>query len=93
MFSKIKENCKENFWIDVYGSYYINPKHIVLLIAVKTDKMKNVLLSDRKVNLDLKKILVKNNFPKEARKFVLFNFESQETVDRDSRGDWHLHLQ
>lgn len=85
--------CNEKFWIDIYGSYYINPKHIVILIAVKTDKMKNRLMSDESLNLDVKKILIKNNYPEEAREYALLYFESQETVDRESKGDWHLHLQ
>jgi len=91
--NRISTICEEKFWIDIYGSYYINPKHIVVLIAVETDKMKEKLSTDKCLDLDLKNLFVKNNYPEEARKFALFYFESQETVDRESRGNWHSHLQ
>ena len=88
----ISEICYEKFWIDWYGAYDINPRHLVFLTCVESDNMKIKLRSDLKLNEELRSILDKHEYPLDARDQVIIDFESQETVDRESRGRWHEHL-
>jgi hypothetical protein len=84
--------CKENFWIDWYGAYEINPKNLVYWICVESDNKKNLLKSNIELQKDLKDLLAKQNYPCDAIKYVQINIESQETVDRESGGSWYYHF-
>jgi hypothetical protein len=88
----VKSICEEKFWIDWFGAYDIDPKYLVVWICVESDKTKLNLESNVELVNKLREILVKYNYPKEAIPFVHIGFESQETVDRDSNGDWHKHF-
>jgi hypothetical protein len=88
-----KKHCTEKFFIEWYGAYQIDPKHLVFWICIQSDKMKHELESNIDLNKDLRNLLAKNEYPVEAQKFVYISFESQETVDRESNGDWHIHFQ
>lgn len=90
---KLLKYCTEKYWIMIYGDYYVKSKNIVVLIAVNSNTMKNKLESNQLLLKELKKIFEKNNYSKEDIKSIRFYFESQETVDLESKGDWHLHLQ
>ena len=72
----------EKFFLFHYGAYEINPKHLVFWICIDTDRTKERLEGDKQLNSQLKNILVKNKYPKEAITNVYIGFESQETVDR-----------
>lgn len=82
----------EKFDVLWYGAYDIDPKNLVFWICVRTDSEKIRLESDIELIKILKELLVKYDYPEEARAFVHIGFESQETVDRESEGDWHLHF-
>jgi hypothetical protein len=84
--------CNENFSVIQYGAYDINPKHLVFWICVDTDKIKKELESNIELNNQLRSLLVKYEYPKEAVDSVYIGFESQETVERESKGDWYLHF-
>jgi len=92
----IKKNitplCNETFWIDQYGAYNIDPKYLVFWICVETDELKLKLKSNALLKNDLRNLLVKHNYPEQARSFVHIDFESQETVDRESGGNWYDHV-
>jgi hypothetical protein len=85
-------HCKEKFWIEWYGAYDIDPKNLVFLICVQTDKMKKQLELESDLINSIRFLLNKYNYPDEAIKYVHIGFESQETVDRESQGDWYIHL-
>ena len=88
----VDKECDESFSILWYGAYNIDPKHLVYLVTVKSDDMKIRLRSNAKLNLDLRHLLTKHDYPENSRNSVIIDYESQETVDRESGGDWHLHL-
>lgn len=84
--------CNENFWIEYYGAYEIHPKNLVYWICVNSDTMKLSLRNNAELVNKLKRILVKFDYPKEGISYVGIDFESQETVNRESNGDWYLHF-
>lgn len=88
----IQPVCREKFSIDWYGAYDIDPKHLVYWICVKSDKMKNKLAGNQELVMHLRALLEKHEYPAESQKFVHIGFESQETVDRKSKGNWYHHF-
>jgi hypothetical protein len=74
-----------------FGAYEIDPKNLVFVVGVSTDKEKRNLKIDVKFNNNMKALLIKYNWPIESRKHVVFDIESQETVDRESSGHWWQH--
>ena len=88
----IGTNCSEKYWIDWYGAYEIDPKNLVFWVCVQTDKMKKALEEMPGLINDLRNLLKKHNYPLEAQASVHIGFESQETVDRVSGGNWYHHF-
>jgi hypothetical protein len=88
----IPEFFNGSFSVVFYGSYEINPKYLVFWICVNTDYEKEQLKNNSKLNQNLRKILIDNNYPIEAVDDVFIGFESEETVLRESDGDWHIHF-
>lgn len=84
--------CKEKFWIDWYGTYEINPRNLVYWICVESDKQKNLLKFNIELQKELKDLLVEQDYPCDAIKYIKINIESQETVDRESEGSWYYHF-
>lgn len=83
-----KEVTKIRWW----GAYDIDPKHLVFCIGVNTDKLRDELRNNKKFNEDLREILERFSYPEKSRKFVSIIFESQETVGRESDGNWFFHF-
>lgn len=94
--AKIKKVVKKyfagHFWIAYYGAYDIDPKNLVFWICVKTDNEKKLLQSNEQLKQELRNTLVEFNYPEKAIPFVYIDFESQETVNRESNGNWYYHF-
>jgi hypothetical protein len=88
----ISEICSEKFDIFHYGAADINPKHLVYWICVDSDNIKHVLSNDTVLNDQLRNVLALHNYPQEAINEVHIGFESQETVVRESNGNWYVHF-
>lgn len=86
-----KSTVKEKYWITHYGANDIHPKYLVIWICVKTDVEKNRLNNDTNLMESMRNVLNEVNYPEEGRTGVHIGFESRETVDRDSDGNWYFH--
>jgi hypothetical protein len=88
--SLLKEaKIKPHVWS--FGAYFIHPKHLVFVVGVQTDIEKEKIKSDPDFNTAMKRLLVKFNWPEKARDNVVFDVESQETVNRENNGNWWYH--
>jgi hypothetical protein len=83
--------AREDVSVTCYGAFDIHPKHLVYWICVTTDAEKHRLEDDGALMERLRDVLVSRRYPPEGRDFVHIGFESQETVDRESDGDWWQH--
>lgn len=72
-----------------FWGYYIHPKHLAVIVRVPTDRDKAKLSDDSTFLTDLRNELIVVNYPTEGREGVVFEIESQETVDREFNGNWY----
>ena len=75
-----------------HGAYWIHPRHLVFGIGVATDALRDRLRADAVVQRDWRALLARHGWPAVARDAVAFFVESQQTVDRDSGGNWWHHV-
>jgi hypothetical protein len=83
--------AREELWVTHYGAFDIHPKHLVYWICVKTDAEKQRLEKDEALRRRLRELLSRYDYPPEGRDCVHIGFESHETVDRESAGNWWHH--
>lgn len=88
----VRKYCSEKFDVMLYGAYHIDPKHLVVLITVNTDNMKKSLSENDNMGKEIRTCFVLRAYPSDAIDKVIIWIESQETVDRESNGDWWLHM-
>jgi hypothetical protein len=82
---------REKHWVTHYGANDIHPRHLVYWICVQTDREKERLERAQDFQARLRSILDEYEYPIEGRAHVFIGFESQETVTRDSGGNWWHH--
>lgn len=71
-----------------FGATDIDPKYFVIFVTTPTDLDRDRLASDTSLVGQFQKILRTEGYPSLAVPEVGFEFESQETVDRDYGGNW-----
>jgi len=74
-----------------FGAYYIDPKHMVFVVGVQTDEEKRGLRESEPFQAEMRALLESCAWPPEARKHVVFDVESEETVQRETNGNWWYH--
>ena len=74
-----------------FGAYYIDPRHLVFVVGVPSDRERDSLRRNKNFLSEMKGLLVRVNWPASAREHVHFDIESQETVNRENNGNWWLH--
>lgn len=87
----IREATREKHWVTHYGANDTHPKNLVYWICVQSDAEKKRLADDRDLHRRLRALLVEYEYPPEGQAGVHIGFESQETVDRESAGNWWHH--
>jgi hypothetical protein len=75
-----------------YGSIDLDPTLLTIWICVRTDDEKRRFSEDDALIASLRAELVLADYPAEGARCAFIGFESQETVDRESRGDWWGHF-
>lgn len=91
MARRVAASAREKSWVTYYGANDIHPRHLVYWICVESDAEKHRLAADAVLYAELRELLTRFNYPVEGRDEVHIGFESQETVDRESGGDWWRH--
>ena len=87
----IDTQVTEKHWVTHYGATNIHPRYLMIWICVQSDDERNRLKSDKALKTRLRQALIDANYPQEGRDEVGIDFESQETVDRESGGSWRDH--
>jgi hypothetical protein len=82
-----------HYWVEWYGAYDVDPKHLAFWICVSTDDIKYTLQENTVLNEKLRNLLERYDYPHQARSSVYIGFESQQTVDREAGGNWRTHFQ
>lgn len=86
------EICSEKFSVSWYGFYESDPGNLMFIVYVQSDQAKTLLAMDQEFNVRLRHLLVKHEYPETARSRIMFRVESQETMDRESGGNWYDHF-
>ena len=87
----MSHHTTEKFFVTHYGANDIHPRHLAYWIVVVSDREKHRLEHDAALLVALRGLLVTHNYPAEGREGVHIGFESQETVDRESNGNFWEH--
>jgi len=87
----VAASAREKSWVTYYGANDIHPRHLVYWICVESDAEKERLVADTALYAELRGLLTRYNYPTEGRDEVHIGFESQETVNRESGGNWWQH--
>jgi hypothetical protein len=75
-----------------YGAYDIHPKHLVFWICITTDATKQRFEADIELLKKLRFLLEFYDYPIIGREGVHIGFASEETVQRESKGNWFYHF-
>ncbi|HET6157828.1 MAG TPA: hypothetical protein VFE34_05755 [Dongiaceae bacterium] len=70
-----------------FGATDIDPRYLAMWIKTRTDRERDALRADPNLEAEFRDALSAAGYPAAAIPHVGFEFESQETVDRDHAGN------
>jgi hypothetical protein len=73
-----------------FGATNIDPQYLAIWITTQTDSERDNLRAKPELIDKFRTTLSEAGYPREAVPKVGFEFESQETVNRDFHGSWYL---
>ena len=76
------------FW---FGAYYISARHLVIVLKVPSDQERDMLRANIELTSRLRALLLEHKWPFPESESVIFDIESQETVGRETNGNWFYH--
>lgn len=88
---EIAPRTRERVVVTHYGAIDIHPKHLVIWIVVDSDAERSRLAGDAVLRQRLRGFLAEFQYPVEGRDTAHIGFESVETVNRESGGDFWRH--
>lgn len=71
-----------------FGEYDVDPRLLVVVVQVATDAERDKLKGREPLLESFKKLPAEHGWPAEACADVVFEVESQETIDRKYEGNW-----
>ncbi|HEV2549374.1 MAG TPA: hypothetical protein VGU20_18800 [Stellaceae bacterium] len=75
-----------------FGATWIDPRHLAIWIATETDDERDRLSAMPDVIDAFRRALLEAGYPPAAVPAVGFEFESEETVRRDYKGNWFYRM-
>jgi hypothetical protein len=91
MRAEMSSRTRERVFVTHYGAIDIHPKHLVIWIVVDSDREKSRLANDSDLMQRLRGFLTDFHYPLQGRDQAHVGFESVETVNRESGGDFWRH--
>ena len=88
----LKDYTKEKVNIYDYGITPTNLNNFALCIIVASDAEKQRLFQLSTLNETIWGIFKKRNYPIDAIQNVQIKYESRETIQRESKGNWNYHF-
>jgi hypothetical protein len=71
-----------------FGAIRVNPRHLAIWITTQTDEERDSMRASHDLVPQFRRVLLAVGYPPSAVAEVGFEFESQQTVDRDYDGNW-----
>jgi hypothetical protein len=75
-----------------FGAIDLHPRHLVICVCVGTDAERQQIIDSNPATL-IRTWLAEEGYPQDATPHIAVSIDSQETVDRDWKGDWHQYYQ
>jgi hypothetical protein len=89
----VRKRGIEAKWVVSFGAIHLSPKHLAYWVATDKDWERDQLIQDLTFRPACIRALVKCGYPKKFADFLGIAVESQETVDRECRGNWRTMMQ
>lgn len=87
----LKKRGYGGFRIVHYGAKEIDPRHLVVKICVRTDRERDEINANGPMLEEFRKILLGSGYPAGVIRLIFISAESEETVNRESKGNWWHH--
>jgi len=84
------ERLVNHCMVDCIGPFDVTPSCLAVWVKTKTDQERDLLIASPGLQDELRHVFRLRGYPEVAIPTIAFAFQSQETVERDFKGDWGL---